>query len=122
MERIAQLLKPNGIAAVILPASILSNSSNSYIGARENLLENFNIRAIAQFGSKTFGATGTNTIILFLEKYDEPPKRREMVKDSVSAILSQAELTDWEDKNILQVRRVRTRNRFDETDQSSRRS
>lgn len=102
VERIAQLLKPKGIAAVILPASILSNSSNSYIGARENLLENFNIRAIAQFGSKTFGATGTNTIILFLEKYDEPPKRKDMVKDSVSAILSQAELTDWEDKNILQ--------------------
>ena len=102
VERLAQLLKPKGIAAVILPASILSNSSNSYIGARENLLENFNIRAIAQFGSKTFGATGTNTIILFLEKYDEPPKRKEMVKDSVSAILSQTELTDWEDKNILQ--------------------
>ena len=102
VERIAQLLKPKGIAAVILPASILSNSSNSYIGARENILENFNIRAIAQFGSKTFGATGTNTIILFLEKYDEPPKRKEMVKDSVSAILSQAELTDWEDKRIFQ--------------------
>ncbi len=103
VERIAQLLKPKGIAAVILPASILSNSSNSYIGARENLLENFNLRAIAQFGSKTFGATGTNTIILFLEKFDEPPKRKEMVKDSVSAILSQSELTDWEDKNILQA-------------------
>ena len=102
VERIAQLLRPNGIAAVILPASILSNSSTSYIAARENLLENFNIRAIAQFGSKTFGATGTNTIILFLEKYDEPPKRKDMVKDSVSAILSQAELTDWEDQNVLQ--------------------
>lgn len=102
VERIVQLLKPNGIAAVILPASILSNSSSSYIGARENLLENFNIRAIAQFGSKTFGATGTSTIILFLEKYDEPPKRKEMIKDSVFAILSQAELTDWEDKNIFQ--------------------
>lgn len=101
MERIAQLLKPEGIAAVILPASILSNSSSSYISARENLLENFKVHAIAQFGSKTFGATGTNTIVLFLEKYSEPPKRKELVVDSVTAIQSGNDLTDWEDKEIL---------------------
>lgn len=101
VERIAQLLKPEGIAAVILPASILSNSSNSYISARENLLENFKIHAIAQFGSKTFGATGTNTIVLFLEKYSEPPKRKALVADSVEAIQSGKDLTDWEDKEIL---------------------
>ena len=103
VERIAQLLKPNGIAAVILPASILSNSSNSYIAARENLLENFKIHAIAQFGSKTFGATGTNTVVLFLEKYNEPPKRKELVADSVTAIQSSSDLTDWEDRDILQA-------------------
>ncbi|MBR2345526.1 MAG: N-6 DNA methylase [Lentisphaeria bacterium] len=101
VERIAQLLKPEGIAAVILPASILSNSSSSYISARENLLENFQVHAIAQFGSKTFGATGTNTIVLFLEKYSEPPKRKELVIDSVAAIQSGKDLTDWEDKEIL---------------------
>lgn len=101
VERIAQLLKPEGIAAVILPASILSNSSSSYISARENLLENFQVHAIAQFGSKTFGATGTNTIVLFLEKYSEPPKRKDLVIDSVNAIQSGKDLTDWEDKEIL---------------------
>ena len=101
VERISQLLKPKGLAAVILPASILSNPSNSYIGARESLLENFRIRAIVQFGSKTFGATGTNTVVLFLEKYDEPPQRKEMVKDSAHAIQSNAEITDWEDQQIL---------------------
>ncbi len=101
VERIAQLLKPEGIAAVILPASMLSNSSNSYISARENLLENFKVHAIAQFGSKTFGATGTNTIVLFLKKYSEPPKRKELVADSVTAIQSGKDLTDWEDKEIL---------------------
>ena len=101
VERIAQLLKPQGIAAVILPASILSNSSSSYIAARENILENFQIHAIAQFGSKTFGATGTNTIVLFLEKNNEPPKRKELVADSVSAIQSGKDLTDWEDQEIL---------------------
>ena len=101
MERIAQLLKPEGIAAVILPSPLLNTSPNSYIAARENLLENFKVHAIAQFGSKTFGATGTNTIVLFLEKYSEPPKRKDLVTDSVNAIQSGKDLTDWEDKEIL---------------------
>jgi len=102
VERIAQLLKPRGIAAVILPSSILSNDSASYIGAREEILQNFFIRGIVQFGSKTFGATGTNTVVLFLEKYNEPPKHKDMVLDSVTAILSGAELEDWEDKEIFE--------------------
>ena len=102
VERIAQLLKPKGIAAIILPSSILSNDSASYIGAREHILQNFLIRAIVQFGSKTFGATGTNTVVLFLEKYNEPPKPKDMVHDSVTAILSGAELEDWQDQEILE--------------------
>lgn len=101
VERISQLLKPCGIAAVILPSSILSNESGSYIGAREILLQNFFLRGIAQFGSKTFGATGTNTVVLFLEKYDEPPKKKEIIKDSVDAILSGKIEDDWNDKEIF---------------------
>ena len=101
VERIAQLLKPKGIAAVILPSSILSNDSASYTGAREVLLQNFLIHSIVQFGSKTFGATGTNTVVLFLEKYDEPPKHTALIADSVDAILSGADIQDWEDKEIF---------------------
>lgn len=101
VERLAQLLKPQGIAAVILPSSILSNDSNSYMTAREILLQNFYLRAVAQFGSKTFGATGTNTVVLFLEKYNEPPKKREIVKDCVSAILSGNFTDEWEDAKIF---------------------
>ncbi len=101
VERIAQLLKPQGIAAVILPSSILSNDSNSYMTAREILLQNFYLRAIAQFGSKTFGATGTNTVVLFLEKYNEPPKKCEMVKDIVNAILSGNFTDEWEDADVF---------------------
>ena len=102
VERIAQLLKPKGIAAVVLPSSILSNDSASYTGAREHILQNFLIRGIVQFGSKTFGATGTNTVVLFLEKYDEPPKHKDMVHDSASAIISGVELDDWQDKEIFE--------------------
>ena len=103
VERIAQLLKPKGIAAVILPSSILSNDSNSYIGARELLLKNFMIRAIVQFGSKTFGATGTNTVVLFLEKYNEPPKQSDLKQDSADAIIQAAETVEWEDTEILEA-------------------
>ena len=103
VERIGQLLKPQGIAAVILPSSILSNDSASYTGAREQFLKNFYIRAIVAFGSKTFGATGTNTVVMFLEKFNEPPKQIDLSADSVSAIFDGDELADWRDKEILEA-------------------
>ena len=103
VERIAQLLKPQGVAAVILPSSILSNDSASYTGARERLLQNFYIRGIAAFGSKTFGATGTNTVVMFLEKFNEPPKQIDLSADSVDAIFSGAELAEWKDKDIFEA-------------------
>lgn len=103
VERIGQLLKPQGIAAVILPSSILSNDSASYTGAREQFLQNFYIRAIVAFGSKTFGATGTNTVVMFLEKFNEPPKQIDLSSDSVDAIFSGAELKEWKDKDILEA-------------------
>lgn len=101
VERIAQLLRPQGIAAVILPSSILSNSSSTYIAAREELLKNFHIRAIVSFGSKTFGATGTNTVTLFLERYNEPPRIAELVNDSVDAIMQGKNIKNFTDKQIL---------------------
>ena len=103
VERAAQLLKPQGIAAVILPASILSNSSGSYIAAREQLLKNFMLRAIVNFGSKTFGATGTNTVVLFLERYNEPPKVSKLTEDIVDGILSNTDCSEWQDKEIMEA-------------------
>ncbi|OOR90725.1 HsdM family class I SAM-dependent methyltransferase [Moraxella bovis] len=91
-ERIAQLLKSGGIGAVILPSSILSNDSTSYTGARELLLQEFFIHAIVNLGSKTFGATGTNTVILFLEKMKYPPKQINFAKYHARAIFNKAEL------------------------------
>ena len=101
VERISQLVKPEGIAAVILPTSILNKENESFICARESILKNFMIRAIALFGNKTFGATGTNTAILFLEKFKEPPKRIDLVSDSITSIFETNDLTDWEDNDIL---------------------
>lgn len=101
VERIAQLLKPKGIAAVILPSSILSNSSTSYIKAREEIIKNFAVHAIVQFGSKTFGATGTNTVVLYLQKNNEPPVKSEIVKDNITAIFENEDLKVVSDKEIF---------------------
>ena len=72
LERAEQLLKSEGVAGIIVPSSVLSNGG-LYAKARKRLLENFEIIAITEFGSKTFGSTGTNTIALFLRKKKYPP-------------------------------------------------
>ncbi|OLR64371.1 N-6 DNA methylase [Peptoniphilus porci] len=101
VERISQLLKPKAVAAVILPSSILNKENESFIAARESILENFKIRAVVALSSRTFGATGTNTVILFLEKFDEPPKKVDLIKDSVNSIIAGKALKDWEDEIIF---------------------
>ena len=60
IERAAQLLRAGGVAGIILPVSVL-NKDGIYARAREIILQNFDIVAIAEFGSGTFGKTGTNT-------------------------------------------------------------
>ncbi|PIQ76711.1 restriction endonuclease subunit S [Candidatus Peregrinibacteria bacterium CG11_big_fil_rev_8_21_14_0_20_49_14] len=67
IERTKQLLKDGGIAAIILPSSILSNTG-IYTQAREIVLKYFEIIAITELGSNTFMATGTNTVTVFLRK------------------------------------------------------
>ncbi|WP_382373635.1 N-6 DNA methylase [Gallibacterium melopsittaci] len=100
-ERIAQLLVSDGVAAVILPSSILSNDSSSYTAARKLLLNEFRFRAIIQLGSKTFGATGTNTVILFLEKTPYPPKQISLAKDTATTIFTNASIKQKYDQDIL---------------------
>lgn len=74
IERAKQLLKADGVAAIILPASLLSNGGGVYVRAREILLQHFDLVAIAEFGSGTFGKTGTNTVTLFLRRKQTAPE------------------------------------------------
>lgn len=67
IERTKQLLKDGGVAGIILPSSILSNTG-IYTQTREILLKHFEIFGIAELGSNTFMATGTNTVTLFLRR------------------------------------------------------
>lgn len=81
VERAQQLLKPDGVAGIIVPPSILTRGSakitskkkNVYVASREILLKYFDIVAIAEFGSGTFGKTGTSTVTLFLRRKKENP-------------------------------------------------
>ena len=102
VERIGQLLKSGGLAGVFLPSSILSSSDKSgYVEAREQILSNFYLRAVVCFGGKTFGATSTNTIVLFMERFHEPPVKKQLVIDTANSILSGNDNSDWNDSDIL---------------------
>ncbi|MDF9407503.1 restriction endonuclease subunit S [Pelotomaculum isophthalicicum JI] len=67
IERMKQLLKVGGWAGIILPSSILSNGG-IHSRAREIIFKYFNVKAIVELGSGTFMKTGTNTVVLFLER------------------------------------------------------
>ena len=84
IERAAQLLCDEGIAALILPSSILSNGG-MYIKCREIILCTFDIIAIAEFGSGTFGQTGTNTVTLFLRKKKTHPVLDDHYKNRIQS-------------------------------------
>lgn len=101
VERLTHILKPNAIAAIILPSSVLSNTDAATIKAREILLENFAIICIVSFGNQTFGTTGTNTAILFLRRFNEPPKISQLLDDSIEAIVNNEDLEGFEDAEIL---------------------
>ena len=87
IERAKQLLKKDAVAGVILPSSILSKGSgnNIYVKTREILLKYFEIIAIAEFGSGTFGKTGTNTVTLFLKRRSDNPNMQKHLKYMVNS-------------------------------------
>ncbi len=67
VERAQHFLKKDGLMGIVLPSSLLSNE-NIYTKTREIIFANFNILVIAVMNSRTFGSTGTNTVILFAQK------------------------------------------------------
>ena len=88
IERAKQLLKPGGVAGIILPSSILSNDSNIYVRTREIIIKYFTVIAIVELGSQTFGKTGTNTVTLFLKRKEENPAPADHWKSRVDAWFS----------------------------------
>ncbi|WP_407517513.1 N-6 DNA methylase [Elizabethkingia anophelis] len=113
IERAKQLLKPGGVAGIVVPSSILtkgkskstSKSTNIYVATREILLKFFDIVAISEFGSGTFGKTGTNTVTLFLRRKRENPAPSDHFKNRVNAWFNFDTSKDgiFEDEHLLKL-------------------
>jgi type I restriction enzyme M protein len=70
IERSIEFLKPNGILGIVLPDSILTNSSLQYV--RDYILKKARITAIVSLPQHTFvpSGAGVKSSLLFLEKND----------------------------------------------------
>lgn len=103
IERAKQLLKPGGIAGIILPSSILSNNSSVYTATREILIKYFYIKAIVEFGSQTFGKTGTNTVVLFLQRRKENPSEADHWRNRVNDWFSEHDKSQKQYEDIYKL-------------------
>lgn len=105
IERAKQMLAPEGVASIILPSTLLSNSSNIYIKTREIVLQYFDIVAISEFGSGTFGKTGTNTVVLFLRRKKSEPELAVHYRNRVEAWFSNNHSQDERYEDAVAIER-----------------
>lgn len=84
IERIKQVLAENGLAGIVLPSTILTNTG-LYSKAREIFLKYFEIKAITELGGSTFlAAKGMTTVVMFLKRRsDDFVKDREYIADDL---------------------------------------
>lgn len=84
VERASQMLTSYGVAAIILPSSVLTKGG-IYMHMREIVLKYFDFVAICNFGPSTFGQTSTSTVTLFLRRKAVEPDASLQVKNRVDA-------------------------------------
>ncbi len=106
IERAQQLLRTGGVAAIILPSSILSNGGGIYVRTREILIQYFDLIAVVEFGSGTFSKTGTNTVTLFLRRKATAPDTATHYRERVDewfrgAATDQAAAQAYQDGHLL---------------------
>ena len=106
IERAAQLLKAGGVAGIILPVSVL-NKDGIYAKAREIILQKFDVVALVEFGSGTFGKTGTSTITMFLRRKETNTPDADHYRNRVNSWFSNFEKCDsniiYEDTDLLEA-------------------
>lgn len=102
VERAKQLLRPGGLAAIVLPSSILSNNDKPTARAREILLESFDIVALVELGSGAFGSTGTTTVTAFLRRKEGQPDTAVHLRDRIAAWYEDPDATDvYQDEGVI---------------------
>lgn len=102
IERAAQLMKSGGVAGIILPVSVL-NRNGIHAHAREIILKCFDIMALAEFGSGTFGQTGTNTVTMFLRRKETNTPDADHYQIRVNSWFAQRDETNaiYQDEYLL---------------------
>ena len=102
IERAAQLMKSGGVAGIILPVSVL-NRNGIHAHAREIILKCFDIVALAEFGSGTFGQTGTNTVTMFLRRKETNTPDADHYQNRVNSWFAQRDETNavYQDEHLL---------------------
>lgn len=69
IERTWQLLTEDGYCGIILPDTVLVNSTpKANVDTRKFILKNFKVKAITHLGEQTFIKTGQTTVVLFMQK------------------------------------------------------
>lgn len=79
IERNLNFLKPGGRMAIVLPQGRFNNTSDKYI--REYISEKARILAVVGLNVNTFKPhTGTKTSVLFVQKWNDDPKKGSLCK------------------------------------------
>lgn len=81
LERLSHLLKEKACAGIILPLSILGSDVGIYVAARKKLLIDFELVGLVELRDKTFSATNTTTVGVFLRK-----RSRKQLADALAVI------------------------------------
>lgn len=102
IERAAQLLKSGGVAAIVLPVSILTKDG-IYSHAREIILKYFDIISLTKFDKNTFGKTNTSTVTMFLRRKERNTPECEHYESRVTDWFCGIEKSDfvYQDEKIL---------------------
>lgn len=104
VERAKQLLKSGGIAAIILPSTILTNDG-IYASCRELIIKYFDVIGITFLEGKTFGKTVTTTVTLFLERKKIEPDSSVHFANRINEWFEGNFIDDevYEDQDILEA-------------------
>ena len=102
IERTKQVLTENGLAGIVLPSTILTNTG-LYSKAREIFLKYFEIKAITELGGSTFlAAKGMTTVVMFLKRRsDDFVKDREYIANDLFNGISRDKKMEHIDSNRL---------------------
>jgi len=103
LEKAKQLLTKDAVVGIIVPSSILNKDTPKlYTKTREIILENFDIVSICEFGSGTFGKTGTNTVTLFLKRISDNPNLKQHYTNMIDEWFECFEISnELKDENLI---------------------